>query len=179
MDPVPVEPSGRNGNITTRAKSAGHQAQHIDTLPRLLSDRLGAGVYDRTWLAASHEPADLHDRSTLFPKSADACSPEVTMTSDRPRHGSPGARRRRRTDTTETKTETVRLSTPGSRQHVAVQRLLWSSGRRQTMGMRKSFAGCRGGGIESRSGSSSALQRDSDRHRAGPHVGRPGDAGLR
>ena len=56
MEPVPVEPSGRNGNITTRAKSAGHQAQHIDTLPRLLSDRLGAGVYDRTWLAASHEP---------------------------------------------------------------------------------------------------------------------------
>ena len=49
MEPVPVEPSGRNGNITTRAKSAGHQAQHIDTLPRLLSDRLRAGVYDRTW----------------------------------------------------------------------------------------------------------------------------------
>jgi len=47
------------------------------------------------------------------------------------------------------------------------------------MGMRKSFAGCRGGGIESRSGSSFALQRDSDRHRAGPHIGGPGDAGLR
>jgi len=35
------------------------------------------------------------------------------MTSDRPRHGSPGARRRRRTDTTKTKTETVRLRLQG------------------------------------------------------------------
>jgi hypothetical protein len=82
---------------------------HFENLLRLTVRLARRWAYDRTWLAASHEPADLQEQVNTLSKSAKARPREAAGGLDEANWLSAIARGRGRTEATETITETTGL----------------------------------------------------------------------